>query len=74
MKMQLMAIAQANVDKHLGDVTAEYESEEELAFNIYEDVYILAVDALLEEGVEVETCCKVAAALADSYVRKEPRS
>jgi len=57
-------VARGAVERHLGDVAADYASEEDAADAIYDETYMLAFDALHDAGCpdpsqvarEVATC------------------
>ena len=68
-KSQMVEIARGNVERHLGDVAADYESEEAAADAIYTEAYSLDFDALADAGVDNATARAVAACVARSYAQ-----
>lgn len=66
---QLEEIARGGIERNLGDVAADYESEEALADAIYDEAYTLAFDALADAGVEHAQARKIAASVAQCYAQ-----
>lgn len=68
-KNQMEEIARGNIERHLGDVAADYESEEEAADAIYDEAYTLAFDALADAGIDHKKAREVAASAAQCYAQ-----
>lgn len=66
---QLREIARGNIERHLGDVAADYESEEAAADAIYDEAYTLGFDALHDAGIDDATARRVAAEVARCYAQ-----
>jgi hypothetical protein len=66
---QMNEIARGNIEQHLGDVAAEYESEEAAADSIYDEAYTLGFDALHDAGVDYVTARRIAAHVARNYAQ-----
>jgi len=66
---QMEEIARGNIESHLGDVAAEYESEEAAADAIYTEARTLAFDALVDAGVDHETAREAADYVARCYAQ-----
>jgi len=64
---ELFEIARGNVERHLGDIVTDYESEEAAADAIYDEVFTLAFDALHDAGVHDDKAREIAINLAQSY-------
>lgn len=68
-RSQLEEIARGNIERHLGDVAADYESEEEAADAIYDEAYTLAFDALHDANVDDATAREIAKSVAMCYAQ-----
>lgn len=68
-KDHLLELARRNVETHLGDVAADY-TEEELAEALYDEVYVLAFDALVDNGVFHEAARELARQIAEPYKKE----
>jgi hypothetical protein len=66
---QMREIARGNIERHLGDIAAEYPDEELSAGTIYDEAYTLAFDALVNAGVQHGTARHVADEVARSYAQ-----
>ena len=66
---EMEEIARGSVERHLGDVAADYESEEAAADAIYDEACTLAFDALVDAGVDHATARQVAAQVAQCYAQ-----
>lgn len=60
---EMVAIAERNIDRHLGDVVEEGMQSDE----IYEEAYVLAFDALADAGITHATARAVAARVAERW-------
>lgn len=67
--IELEELARGNIDRHLGDVYADYGSEEEAADAIFDEAYILAFDALIDAGIDHRTARSIAQDLAQRYAQ-----
>jgi hypothetical protein len=65
---QLEEIARSNIERHLGDVAAEYEDESTLVGGLYEEAYTLGFDALADAGVYHEKAGQIAQRVAQRWV------
>jgi hypothetical protein len=61
--------ARGNVESHLGDVVADYESEELAADAIYDEVYVLAFDGAKDAGATMDRAREIALEIATSYAQ-----
>ena len=68
-ELDLEEIARGNIERHLGDVAADYESEEEAADAIYDEAYTLAFDALADAGIDHAKAGQIAARVAQCYAQ-----
>lgn len=66
---RLEEIARGGIERHLGDVAADYENEEAAADAIYDEAYTLGFDALVDAGIDHETAGKIAASVAQCYAQ-----
>lgn len=66
---KLEEIARGNIERHLGDVATDYESEEAAADAIYDEAYNLAFAALRDAGVEWAKAREIAASVAQCYAQ-----
>ncbi len=66
---QMQEIARGNIERHLGDVAADYESEEAMADAIYDEAYTLGLDALVDAGVDLLTARSVALEVASGFAQ-----
>lgn len=62
---KLRDVARGNIERHLGDVC----DGEESADAIYDEVYTLAHDALVDHGVDAEQAGRIAQELAQGYAQ-----
>ena len=62
-------IARGGIERHLGDVAADYDSEADAADAIYDEAYTLGFDALVDAGVSHEEARKIAASVAQCYAQ-----
>jgi len=60
---EMVAIAELNIDRYLGNVVNEEMQSDE----IYEEVYVLAFAALANAGVTLATARAVAARVAERW-------
>lgn len=66
---KLEEIARGNIERHLGDVVADYEDEESAADAIYDEAYTLAFDALADAGVDHKKAQDIAQRIARGYAQ-----
>jgi hypothetical protein len=62
-------IARGNIERNLGNVADDYDSEEAAADAIYDEAYTLGFDALVDAGIEVPKAKKIAAEIAQCYAQ-----
>jgi hypothetical protein len=67
--LQLEEIARGNIERHLGDVAADYDSEEDAADAIYDEAYTLAFDALHDAGIPDVKARAIAGSVAQRYAQ-----
>lgn len=65
--MTAKEVGEAAIERSIGDIAAEYESEEALSAAIKEEAYTLALDAILDAGFPVEEAMVAAALIAANY-------
>ena len=67
----LEKIARGNIERHLADAITDYDNLEEGVSTdaIYSEAYTLAVDTLLDAGVERALAQEIAAYLARIYAQ-----
>jgi hypothetical protein len=66
---RLREIARGNIERHLGDVVADYENEEAAADAIYDEAYTLGFDALADAGIPHDKARKIADEIARCYAQ-----
>lgn len=68
-KEEWREIARGNIERHIGDVAAEYETEEAAADAIYDEAYTLAIDSLIDAGCPSDLAMSVAKEVAQCYAQ-----
>lgn len=66
---EMEEVARGNVERHLGDVAADYANEEDAADAIYDEAFTLAFDALADAGVDHGEARRVATGVAQCYAQ-----
>lgn len=68
-EQQMEEIARGNIERHLGDVASEYDSEEAAADAIFDEAYTLGFDGLVDAGIDHDTARTVADRIARNYAQ-----
>src|ERR1700733_10679655 len=66
---ELEEIARGNIERHLGDVAADYDSAEDAVDAIYDEAYTLAFDALHDAGIPDAKARAIASSIAQCYAQ-----
>jgi hypothetical protein len=67
--IEMEEIARGNIERHLGDIAADYDCEEDAADAIYDEAYTLGFDALVDAGIDHITAGKIAQSVAQCYAQ-----
>jgi hypothetical protein len=67
--LEMEELARGAIERSLGDVAAEYDSEEDAADAVYDEAYTLAFDALADAGVDHATARDVAINVASCFAQ-----
>ena len=66
---EMEEVARGNIERHLGDVTTDYDHEEDAADAIYDGAYTLGFNALTGAGVDPRTAGQVASSVAQLFAQ-----